>query len=192
MVNFNKDYIEIFLAVVRKYMQLRQIPSQKELAEKTNIGISTMSRFLAQKTTELNPHLIARITATLQIPLSEFIDFVEESSVEEFKRLVSFYKGDAQKPPVPPPAGGEVGGTAERQISAQINVGGKKVEIPFSPEGGLLGPDVKGLFDQLSKLTPAQRAYVVEFLNMDMNTRDLVVDLGNTLIRYFRQRGTTM
>jgi transcriptional regulator with XRE-family HTH domain len=191
MVNFNKDYVEIYLAVVRKYMQLRQIPSQKELAEKTNIGISTMSRFLGQKTTELNAHLIARITATLQIPLSEFIDFVEEKSVEEFKRLVSFYKGDAQKVP-PPMSGGESEGTADKTVTAQISLGGRKVEIPFTSEGHLLGPDVKGLYEQLSKLTPAQRAYVVEFLNMDVNTRDLVVDLGNTLIRYFRQRGMPM
>ncbi len=80
MIHFDAEYTDMFLGVVRKYMQLRGGLSQKELAEQVNIGISTMSRFLNQKTKELDPQLIASIIAKLNIPLHEVIDFVEEDS----------------------------------------------------------------------------------------------------------------
>ena len=94
MAEFNKDHIEVFLGVVRKYMQVRGSLSQKDLAELTDTGVSTMSRFLNQKTTEFNPQLIAKIVAFLEIPLHEIIDFVEEDFADKFIRLVKFYKQD--------------------------------------------------------------------------------------------------
>ena len=50
MTDFNREHLDTFLAVVRKYMQLRGNISQKDLAELTGIGVSTISRFLNQKT----------------------------------------------------------------------------------------------------------------------------------------------
>ena len=44
MINFSADFLENFLAVVRKYMQLRGGLTQKDLSEMTGVGISTMSR----------------------------------------------------------------------------------------------------------------------------------------------------
>jgi hypothetical protein len=57
--------------------------------------------FLSQKSTELNPQLIAKITAKFNIPLHEMIDFVEEDFADRFIRLVKFYKdelSDAEDP----------------------------------------------------------------------------------------------
>ena len=99
MSQFDKDRVEIFLGAVRKYMQVRGPMSQKDLAELTDTGVSTMSRFLNQQTKELNENLIANITAKLSIPLHEIIDFVEESYTDQFIRLVKFYKGE-DKPTV--------------------------------------------------------------------------------------------
>ena len=41
MAEFNRDELQNFLGVVRKYMQVRGNLSQKDLADMTNIGVST-------------------------------------------------------------------------------------------------------------------------------------------------------
>jgi transcriptional regulator with XRE-family HTH domain len=92
MISFNPDFLENFLATVRKYMQLRGGLTQKDLSEMMNVGISTMSRFLNLKTSSVDEQLVANIIATLGIPLHEVIDGVEEDSTETLKRLVQFYK----------------------------------------------------------------------------------------------------
>ena len=92
MINFSADFLENFLAVVRKYMQLRGGLTQKDLSEMTGVGISTMSRFLNLKTANVDEQLVANIMATLNIPLHEVIDGVAEDSTDTFKRLVMFYK----------------------------------------------------------------------------------------------------
>lgn len=221
MAEFNKDQLDNFLGVVRKYMQVRGPMSQKELAELTEVGVSTMSRFLTQKTGDLNPQLIAKVVAKLQIPLHEIIDFVEEDYADKFIRLVKFYKADDEE--VPPvgfsddieqkigsdltkteemPIAGEStaakdeleaamlkalgsGGTAQRNASAQITIGGKKRTISFQSDG----EREKTLKEKLDSLSPRQKAYMSDFLNLDMEGRDLVVDIGNNLFRYFRQKG---
>ena len=101
MAEFHANKLEVFLGVVRKYMQVRGNLSQKDLAELTEVGVSTMSRFLNQKTSELNAQLISKIVAKLNIPLHEIIDFVDESYADKFVRLVRFYKddvGDGEEP----------------------------------------------------------------------------------------------
>jgi hypothetical protein len=42
--------------------------------------------------------------------------------------------------------------------------------------------------EKLETLSPRQKAYLNDFLNLDGNDRDLVVDLGDAIFRYFRQR----
>ncbi len=219
MSEFNKDQLDNFLGVVRKYMQVRGPMSQKELAELTEVGVSTMSRFLTQKTNDLNPQLIAKVVAKLQIPLHEIIDFVEEDYADKFIRLVKFYKAEdedledgprfsedvdqkvgevTKTEPMSGPAkgGGDDlddammkalghGGTAQRNASAQITIGGKKRTISFSSEGDR----EKSLREKIESLSPRQKAYMSDFLNLDMEGRDLVVDIGNNLFRYFRQKG---
>ena len=69
MAEFKKEKYELFLGVVRKYMQLRGNWSQKDLADKCQIGISTISRLLNQKNHDLNPQMIATIVAILNIQL---------------------------------------------------------------------------------------------------------------------------
>lgn len=225
MAEFNKDELDNFLGVVRKYMQVRGPMSQKELAELTEVGVSTMSRFLTQKTGDLNAQLIAKVVAKLQIPLHEIIDFVEEDYADKFIRLVKFYKADDEELEVPrftedvdqkvggapditkteemmrEAAGTQTapkdeleeammkalghGGTAQRNASAQITIGGKKRTISFHSDG----EREKSLKEKLESLSPRQKAYMSDFLNLDMEGRDLIVDIGNNLFRYFRQKG---
>ena len=189
MIRFSSDFLENFLAVVRKYMQLRGGLSQKDLSEMMNVGISTMSRFLNLKTSNVDEQLVANIIATLGIPLHEIIDGIEEDSTETFKRLVQFYKDQKssdQKASEEVPRQNET----RTKTNASINVGGKKQNVPFG-ETNIMGTtrttDVS-IREKLETLSPRQKAYLNDFLNLDVNDRDLIVDLGDAIFRYFRQR----
>lgn len=183
MIRFNPDFLENFLAVVRKYMQLRGGLTQKDLSEMMNVGISTMSRFLNLKTSSVDEQLVANIIATLNIPLHEIIDGVEEDSTETFKRLVQFYK--EQKP------SDQKAGPAEEpqrvKTQATINIGGRKQQMPFGEHTGQTRTELT-IKEKLETLSPRQKAYLNDFLSLDGNDRDLVVDLGDAIFRYFRQR----
>lgn len=188
MIRFNPDFLENFLAVVRKYMQLRGGLTQKDLSEMMNVGISTMSRFLNLKTSNVDEQLVANIIATLSIPLHEIIDGVEEESTETLKRLVQFYR--EQKPSDEPPM--ESGGgdsQARTKTTATINLAGKKHSMPFGE--GPINQATKtelSMREKLETLSPRQKAYLNDFLNLDVNDRDLIVDLGDSIFRYFRTR----
>lgn len=211
MAEFRREKFEEFLGTVRKYMQVRGSLSQKDLAEKTNIGVSTLSRFLSMKTADINPQIVARICAELQIPLHEMIDFVEEDFTERFVRLVKFFKAeegrssavnDSEEEVVVPPASTSTSaetfddaivdvlgtGTAQRHASARVQIGNKTRTIPFAPDSSAKNSEPT-LRDRLQSLTPRQKAYMTDFLSLDIEARDLIVDLGNDLFRYFRQRG---
>lgn len=169
MAEFKREKIESFLGVVRKYMQMRGAMSQKDLAELTDVGVSTMSRFLSQKSTEMNPQLIAKITAKLNIPLHEMIDFVEEDFNDRFVRLVKFYKSE---------------------LNEDIDdVGADTGSVKATPAPA---PETKAeasTKEKLGSLTPRQKAFMSEFLNMKPEERDLIVDLGNNLFQYFKMKG---
>lgn len=206
MAQFNRDFIEVFLGAVRKYMQVRGPMNQKELAVLTDTGVSTMSRFLNQKTTELNPQLIAKIVAKLEIPLHEIIDFVDEEYGDKFVKLVRFYKDESSigfpaAELLADDAGGEDGdeiddvvdafsslGTAERTAKAKVKVGGKTRSIPFNADSGTKNTE-SSIREKLESLSPRQKAYLTDFLNLDVEGKDLMVDLGNSLFRYFKQKG---
>ncbi len=199
MINFAPDFLENFLAVVRKYMQLRGGLTQKELSEMTNVGISTMSRFLNLKTATVDAQLVANIIATLGIPLHEVIDGVGEDSTDTFKRLVQFYK-DQKVAAAPGSAGGgqeapaaSPGGDAQSRTrtTASINIGGKTRDIPFGEASTASAPTANahlGIRDKLQTLSPRQKAYITEFLDLEHADRDLMVDLGDAVFRYIRQR----
>lgn len=198
MIQFDADYTDMFLGVVRKYMQLRGGLSQKELAEQVNIGISTMSRFLNQKTKELDPQLIASIIAKLNIPLHEVIDFVEEDSTVMFKKLVAFYKeGEAAEeedrsstePPLRPKEMGEIeAGLDEGQTRTKTKANIKGVNMSFGERRGQSDSNLS-IRDKLNRLSPRQKGFLTDFLDLDVEGRDLIVDVGNSLFRYFKQAG---
>lgn len=183
MISFSQDFLENFLAVVRKYMQLRGGLTQKDLSETMNVGISTMSRFLNLKTSNVDEQLVANIIATLGIPLHEVIDGVEEDSTETFKRLVQFYKDQKSSDQ-------KVGGDEEAKVktNATINVGGRKQQMPFGETIAQPTRTDVTIREKLETLSPRQKAYLNDFLNLDVNDRDLIVDLGDAIFRYFRQR----
>lgn len=188
MAEFRKERVEMFLGVVRKYMQVRGAITQKDLAEQTDVGVSTMSRFLSQKSTELNPQLIAKITAKLNIPLHEMIDFVEEDFADRFIRLVKFYK-DELKDSTPaeimeqtaPSVSAEDEGA--RSAASEARVPNQRKEDKARTSADL------SIREKLESLTPRQRAFMSEFLNLKLEERDLIVDLGNNLFQYFKMKG---
>lgn len=189
MIRFTPEFLENFLAVVRKYMQLRGGLTQKDLSEMMNVGISTMSRFLNLKTSSVDEQLVANLIATLGIPLHEIIDGVEEESTETFKRLVQFYKD--QKTTDQKLAGEDETAKpadARMKTTATINVGGKKQSMPFGEAAVSNTRTDLSIKEKLETLSPRQKAYLNDFLNLDGSDRDLIVDLGDAIFRYFRQR----
>lgn len=194
MIRFNQEEVEMFLGVIRKYMQIRGGLSQKDLAESIDVGISTMSRFINQKTKELDSQLIAKIVAFLEIPLHEIIEFVEEDSTANFKKLVSFYKeSDALK------------NNKEQTETVDLNdlesslddnstrfkttASIKGINVPFG-EKERRSQDQKNLSlrEKLNQLSPRQKGFLTDFLDLDVEGRDLIVDIGNSLFRYFKQK----
>lgn len=191
MIQFNPDFQENFLATVRKYMQLRGGLTQKDLSELMNVGISTMSRFLNLKTNSVDEQLVANIIATLNIPLHEIIDGVDEDSTETLKRLVQFYKDQKS---ADQEAQAQAQGPSTQQAesktrtTATINIAGRKQQVSFGENPvGQSRADVT-IKEKLETLSPRQKAYLNDFLNLDINDRDLMVDLGDAIFRYFRQR----
>lgn len=193
MAEFRRERVEMFLGVVRKYMQVRGAMSQKDLAEQTDVGVSTMSRFLSQKSTELNPQLIAKITAKLNIPLHEMIDFVEEDFADRFIRLVKFYKDelkDSEFDPndlSPTPATEKAAAVPEKE-TAPIEAVDNRTQNQRKEDKVKSSADLS-IREKLESLTPRQRAFMTEFLNMKLEERDLIVDLGNNLFQYFKMKG---
>jgi transcriptional regulator with XRE-family HTH domain len=194
---FIRDNLEMFLGAVRKYMQVRGPLSQKELAEQAKIGVSTLSRFLNQQTKELNPQMIAKIVATLHIPLHEIIDFVEEDYTEQFVRLVRFLSGDDRA--TNPESEGETSvgheainggrgfqGGSNRNTQATITSGGRTRNLTFRADEDQGDTELR---DKLSKLSLKQKGFLNEFLNLDSDGRDLVADVGRNIISYLRQKG---
>jgi transcriptional regulator with XRE-family HTH domain len=190
MIQFNPDFQENFLATVRKYMQLRGGLTQKDLSELMNVGISTMSRFLNLKTSSVDEQLVANIIATLNIPLHEIIDGIDEDSTETLKRLVQFYKD--QKSADQDAAGTQASSAQQAEsktrTTATINIAGRKQQVSFGENpSGQTRADIT-IKEKLETLSPRQKAYLNDFLNLDINDRDLMVDLGDAIFRYFRQR----
>ena len=191
MIKFDNEFLENFLAIVRKYMQLRGGLTQKDLSETTGVGISTMSRFLNLKTANVDEQLVANIIATLNIPLYEVIDGVDEESTDTFKRLVQFYKEQMATQADETTNSAQTNQEQTKQkTTASINVGGKKVNMPFgeADRGNVARADVT-LRDKLQTLSPRQKTYITDFLDLDVADRDLIVDLGDAVFRYIRSRG---
>jgi transcriptional regulator with XRE-family HTH domain len=196
MITFNQDFTDMFLGVVRKYMQLRGGLSQKDLAEKINTGISTMSRFLNQKTKEIDPQLIASIVAYLNIPLHEIIDFIAEDSTQTFKKLVGFYKGgfatdeeEETDQEAPDEMQSFEDGLGETQTRKKTSANIKGVKMVFGENQGNSnkGAEPITIRDKLNTLSPRQKGFLTDFLDLDMEGRDLIVDIGNAMFRYFKQ-----
>ena len=208
---FNKEYLDNFLGVIRKYMHVRGNLSQKDLAELAEVGVSTMSRFLNKKTHELDVQLIAKIVTRLNIPLHEIIDFILEEYAVKFKKLVNFIRdqdettGLFQLPedidePVRATGTDNFESTLSQTLRnkrsdkegvqstrAHIKVGGQSRTIPFGPTENVRKD--KSFKEKIDELTPRQKAYLQDFMNMDMEAKDVMVDVGNSLFRFFRQKG---
>ncbi len=192
MAEFNIKYLDHFLGIVRKYMQLRGPYSQKELAELVGFGVSTMSRFLNKKTTDLNTQLIAAIVAKLNIPLNEVIDFVDESYESKFKRLVQFNKNDGA-----PPVQGESDEAARKNRDGDnTETYGRRVSDATPPTTSPSADSSSGskvaqegsIKDKLNGLSLRQRKFLEEFVNLGIDERDLIVDVAEKMFVYFKDK----
>jgi transcriptional regulator with XRE-family HTH domain len=177
-IRFNEDFMNVFLPVVRKYMEIRQIQTQKDLADLTGIGPTSINRFFNLRTTSIDDRTVANIIACLDIPLHEIIDAVAIESTDALRGLVKFYKEQRTSDQVE-----EV--TERRQTHATINVGGRKQQMPFGERTEKRDLTVR---EKLESLTPTQKAYINEFLDLDPHDRDLIVSLGDVVLRYYRTR----
>lgn len=209
MAEFHREKMDMFLGVVRKYQQLRGYPTQKDLADLTEIGVSTMSRLFNNQIQDLNAHMIAKIVAKLKIPRGEIVDFIAESFTDQFLKLVTFYQNEkpqeaqapspAQAPAQNSPQNTEEGfdealagalsgdeSSAQKTVKGHINIGGRQSSVVYQSEGKSAGQQ---LMDKLRSLTARQKGFLNDFMNLDMDGRDLVVDIGNNIIRYLRQKG---
>ncbi len=199
MSEFRREKINEFLGIVRKYMQVRGSMSQKQLSELSGYGDSTMSRFLNQKTNDLNSQMIAKIVAVLNVPLHEVIDFVDEEFTDKFKRLVLFYKEESSTQngeidqavlsETSPGTQHRMGEGKTEKIVAQIQTGpGRMRNIPFGGENEkVIGPSL--ISENFESLSAKQRLYIKDFFDLDHDGKDLIVDVGNNVIRYIRQKG---
>lgn len=198
MINFNKDQIDYYLSVVRKYMSLRGGLSQKDLAERIQVGISTLSRFLNQKTKDIDEQIVARIVADLSIPLHEVIEFVSEEDTDTFKKLVTFFKEQAQKqtpaPLFPDDTSEPVGGDHAPLAHASDKPAGiftkqdQHRSTVFHEVHDSRIKQLEEFRDRMQKLSPRQRAYMSDFLELEPEGREMVVEVGEVVIRYFKSK----
>ena len=179
MSQFDRKFLDEFLAVVRKYMQIRGGLSQKDLAELCDIGVSTLSRFLNQKTKDLDERIIAKIVAKLQIPLPEIVDFIRADDIQQFLKLVRYYHDEKEHYEDIPAAKVE-------EPKERVFLKRKEVQVGKGDDRHQSKEEI------FSHLSPRQKAYITDFLNLDDEGRDLMVDLGNSLFRYFRQKGVKL
>jgi transcriptional regulator with XRE-family HTH domain len=206
MATFHKEHFEQFLGIVRKYMQVRGPLSQKELADLIDVSESALSRFINQKTGEISSSLVARITAVLQIPLHEIIDFIDVDHEDKFRRDVRYFSGEKNilsQDEIPRDEGEDIKpfqheNTLKRTFQerrapkqewdAGLNFKGSRGQ----PLAGTMSSAVSNdqtLLTQIEDLSPRQKSFMVDFLNSNMEHRDLMVDIGNYLMIYFRQKG---
>lgn len=188
MIRFKSDFLEVFLAVFNKYKTIKGL-SQKEVSEMVGVHESKLSRFLTFKTNNVDEQMVANIIATLDLPLREVIDGVDDESADSFISLVQFYKDQKM---TEQRASQEEGPRSQvdtkTRTQATINIAGKKQQMPF-------GETVVGqpkteltLRDKLEALSPSHKAFMSDFLNLNGNDRDLMVNLGNILLNVFKQR----
>jgi transcriptional regulator with XRE-family HTH domain len=195
-MNFNKDQIDYFLSVVRKYMSLRGGLSQKDLAERIQVGISTLSRFLNQKTKDIDEQIVARIVADLAIPMHEVIEFVEEADTDTFKKLVSFFKEQANKQAAAPlfpddpsqPVGGEASHSQTGDRGGIFTKQDQHRSTVFHEVHDSRLKQLEEFRDRIQKLSPRQRAYMSDFLELEPEGREMVVEVSEVVIRYFKSR----
>ena len=195
MINFNQEFLDMFLGVVRKYMQLRGGLSQKDLAERVNVGISTMSRFLNQKTKELDAQMIASIIAKLNIPLHEVIDFVAEDSTDLFKKMVLLYKDEqtsdksqAVKAQVESEVQNFEQSLDENTTRTKTTANIRGVQVSFGERRTEERRTNKTTAEKFAELSSRQKGFLTDFLDLDMDGKDLVVSTGEVIIKYLNRK----
>ena len=199
MEYFVREFLGMFLNIVRKYMIIRGNLSQKELSTMSGIPESTLSRLLNEKTKELDERVIANLCARLEIPIYEIADFIREESVEKFRLEVKKYRPDYQEESgnfTPAPGMERQKGASNFEEGLLSSALGQKAAKPKGQNNENNDQEQNKstsanltLREKLERLSPRQKAYITDFLELDMEGRDLIVDLGSSLFRYFRQRG---
>lgn len=200
------EKLKQLVEIIEKYMFHRGNLSQKNLADRTGIGVATVSRLLNLQIKNPSDQDIVKIVARLNIPMSEVIDFIYADDQDEFINLVKFYKTQMQtdketedeKGPIEsggdPSAMGNINsekGTAYKEAIAHVSIGNNpKRALRFINENeSTTKKNDKTLGEKMQTLTPRQRKFLSDFLDLDLEGRDLMVDVGTALFNYFDQKG---
>lgn len=173
MIQFHRDQAEYFLSVVRKYMHLRGGLSQKDLAERIDVSISTLSRFLNQKSRDVDEQVVAKIVADLVIPLHEIVEFIVEQDVEAFKRLVQLYK-EQFKPKA------FVASTSP--LSSTSSTASLQTQEERSKQ------QLEEFREKLGRLAPRQKAFIADLLELESGPLEMVVEVGEVVMRYVKSQ----
>jgi hypothetical protein len=114
---------------------------------------------------------------------------VDDESADGFIDLVQFYK-DQKK--TEQRASKEEGPRSQvdtkTRTQATINIAGTKQHIPFGENMVEQSKTELTLKDKLEALAPSHQAFMSDFLKLNGNDRDLMVNLGNILLTVFKQR----
>ena len=103
--------------------------------------------------------------------MHEMIDFVAEADTEQFKKLVGYVKETMTK---------EQEAERLRGVSVtSIDPAGKVFVEKKSP-----GDEFK---DKIQNLPSRHKAYLTDFVELDAESREVMVDVGEAMLRYFKQ-----
>ncbi len=72
----------------------------------------------------------------------------------------------------------------QTRTTAQASI--KGVKVPFG-ERRTSDSSNLSIKEKLNQLSPRQKGFLTDFLELDVEGRDLIVDIGNQLFRYFKQ-----
>ena len=200
------EKLKQLVEIIEKYMFHRGNLTQKNLADRTGIGVATVSRLLNLQIKNPSDQDIVKIVARLNIPMSEVIDFIYPDDQDEFINLVKFYKtqmqtdkdsgdgnnseSDTGGDPISNAEFNAEKGTAIKEAIAHVSIGNNpKRPLRFINENETNAKrNDRSIGEKMQTLTPKQKKFLNDFLDLDLEGRDLVIDIGTTLFNYFDQK----
>ena len=76
---------------------------------------------------------------------------------------------------------------SKTRLKTSATIKGVKMSFGENPGAGVK-PKPLTTKEKLNTLSPRQKGFLTDFLDLDMEGRDLIVDIANSLYRYFKQQ----
>jgi transcriptional regulator with XRE-family HTH domain len=189
MIHFNNEFLTLFPFAVRKYMAIRGIKTQKELSEKSGVNETALTRLLRMSDpNRIDEDQVAIIMAALNISISEVADGVQEGSEAFLRKLIELYKVQPNSD-APEETGPDERNEGVQKAQASIKVGGRSQQVQFGEVAGTGSrTQMIELQEKWDALPFKHRDYVMSFMKLDINERDLLIDIGSTFFKYLEHR----